>query len=72
MTSKPLKKGDKVRTGFWEREARIVRTVLSCVRSDTTEGGYLVEADGGEKCDCCGYKGRATPPLSLVWFTKEK
>jgi hypothetical protein len=67
---RPFKKGDQVRTGFWERETKIVRKVISCTASETTQGGWLVEADGGEPCDCCGYKGQPTPPLSVDWFQK--
>jgi hypothetical protein len=69
--TKPFKKGDKVHTGFWERETRIVRKVIS-VEESNCEGGFLVEADGGEACECCGYKGRPTPPLSCNWFSKEE
>jgi hypothetical protein len=58
-----FKKGDKVRTGHFERECHIVRTV-------TKSSGILVEADGGEACECCGYQGRATPPLKPEWFSK--
>ena len=50
MGKKPFTKGDKVRTGHWERETQIVRKVLTCVASDC-EGGWLVEADGGEDKD---------------------
>ena len=69
MGKKPFTKGDKVRTGHWERETQIVRKVLTCVASDC-EGGWLVEADGGEACECCGYKGRPTPPLGINWFSR--
>ena len=33
MPKAPLKKGDKVRTGFWSDESHIVRKVISCVAS---------------------------------------
>ncbi|RKY28526.1 MAG: hypothetical protein DRP83_00565 [Planctomycetota bacterium] len=69
MTEAPLKKDDKVRTGFYARETQIVRLVVS-VRKHDCEGGFLVKADGGEQCECCGYKGRETPELSSNWFSK--
>jgi hypothetical protein len=40
------------------------------VRTVTKSSGILVEADGGEACECCGYQGRATPPLKPEWFSK--
>jgi len=67
--TKSFKKGDKVRSGYWSGESHIVRKVLTCVASDC-EGGWLVEADGGEACECCGRKGRPTPPLCITWFAK--
>lgn len=63
-----MKKGDKVRTGFYEREQHIVRTIISKSSDDDEYAMYV--ADGGEKCEGCGYKGRETPPLSVEWFTK--
>lgn len=65
---RPFKEGDKVRTGYWEREDHIVRKVLDCVLDG--DGLWKVVADGGERCDCCTYKGRPTPPLSLAWFSE--
>lgn len=68
----PFKVGDKVTTDFYTDEADVVRTVMSVRRYANCTSGFLVVADGGEPCVCCGHRpGTPTPGpngIDSTWF----
>ena len=74
----PFKIGDKVTSDFDPRPGmpEIVRTVIGVVECSNSQSGWLVKADGGEPCACCG-RPKASPIVGHLkegvdsgWFKK--
>lgn len=61
--------GDLVTTDF---SAGPVRKITSIYDGANTDSGYLVSADGGEPCACCGRDWMPIYPIDGGWFRPVK
>lgn len=72
----PFEVGDFVKTDFNENETDVVRTVVYVHKSIDSASGWLVVANGGEPCKCCGKKpgnpinGHSGHGVDSSWFKK--
>lgn len=67
----PVEIGDKVVTEIWLDKKAVVRTVIDVGPSKQCQSGWLVKADGGEVCKCCGFApSKPTDYLDSSWFEK--
>jgi hypothetical protein len=65
----PFKVGDKVTTSYHGSDKSVIRTVTNIIKKWDCESGWVVEADGGMECPCCGHRASVkTPPIDSGWF----
>jgi hypothetical protein len=63
-----FKKGNLVKSDFYEEEKDIVRKIIS-IKKDN--GGYRVSADAGKICECCKRPlGKEILGVDSAWFEK--
>lgn len=64
--------GDLVRSGYYREEEDVVRKVTSKAKSRNHGSGWMVSADAGTPCQCCGKPpGRPIPLVDGFHFVPD-
>jgi hypothetical protein len=62
--------GDQVRSTFYPKENKIIRTVTCVTAHKFTRSKYVVAADGGKYCETCGLQGTPIKDIDAAFFVK--
>lgn len=61
--------GRKFKTDFFFDEKEIIRTITVIKVNQDCSSGYMLWADGGEPCECCGRRpGRPIDGIDANWI----
>lgn len=75
MNKQPFEVGDLVTSDYYPKDASVIRRITKIYKAERTDA-WLVSADAGEPCKCCGaypskpIVGGMKYGVDSLWFRK--